>query len=258
MKIITEIHEIKAVRSAESIGFVPTMGNLHAGHAHLLQRSRQENAVSVLSVFINPTQFNDSKDFKNYPKTLDDDKKIAADNGVDYLFLPTEKLLYPNGYTYKITENTISSQLEGKHRPGHFDGVLTVVMKLLQLIQPNNAYFGEKDYQQLQLIKGLVKEFFLPTNIIGCETVRDANGLAYSSRNNRLSLERQQFAAQFPALLKSHQDCNAIKEKLSSLGFSVDYIEEYQQRRYGAVFLEGVRLIDNLDLSATNPYAAEK
>lgn len=250
MQIIESIAEWRHIRkqlgSEISLGFVPTMGNLHQGHASLLQRSVQENQQTVLSIFVNPTQFNDQQDFTHYPKTLDQDLAIAKAAHVDYILLPNAAEIYPDHYTYKITEQQLSLPLEGTHRPGHFDGVLTVVMKLLCLVKAQRAYFGDKDQQQLQLVKGLTQAFFLDTDIIACATIRETSGLPLSSRNNRLSLEQKKQADNFAQIFHSGLDCDAIKQQLISNGYHIDYLEDYQGRRYVAVRIGDVRLIDNI------------
>lgn len=143
-----------------SVGFVPTMGALHFGHETLLRRAKSENDIVVLSIYVNPTQFNDKKDFEKYPVTWEQDLAVAQRAGVDAIFFPEYTEMYPDQYKYKITENDFSRQLCGAHRQGHFDGVLSVVMKLFQIVNPYRAYFGEKDYQQLRLIQGMVQAFF--------------------------------------------------------------------------------------------------
>jgi len=253
MQTIINTSEIKTIRdqarrSNKSIGFVATMGNLHQGHAALLQRSANENDITILSIFINPTQFNNLDDLTNYPRTMQEDTRLAEQINVDYIFMPDRETLYPDGYQYKISENHISQVLEGEHRPGHFDGVLTIVMKLLQIIQPQRAYFGEKDYQQYQLIKGMAHAFFLDAEVIGCKTIREPSGLAFSSRNNLLSKEARQHAAHLYRNLTSEQDPTTIQRQLTELGFEVEYILDHEQRRYAAVYLEKVRLIDNVPL----------
>lgn len=253
MKIITDIAAMKAVRKAtrarQSIGFVATMGNLHAGHASLLQHARNENDLVVLSIFINPTQFNRSDDFDHYPRTLEADIALAKSLKVDYVFTPEKQTLYPDDYCYQLTENDLSKHMEGAHRPGHFDGMLTVVMKLLQIIAPERAYFGKKDYQQYQLIEGMARAFFLDCEIIACETMRETSGLALSSRNARLSTAEKKLAEKFNELLRSQRPCQQIITELTQLGFSVDYIEQHGQRRFGAVSLGDIRLIDNVEKS---------
>jgi pantoate--beta-alanine ligase len=232
---------------ALSIGFVPTMGALHQGHATLLKRSREENQISILSIYVNPTQFDNKDDLKRYPITLDRDLKIASDCGVDAVLLPSYNEIYPDGYRYRVLENSFSQRLCGEHRPGHFDGVLTVVMKLLNLVQADRAYFGEKDHQQLQLIRGMTEAFFLPTQIIACPTVREKDGLAMSSRNVNLSPEGRERAPAFAQALKASQTIEEAKARLSELGFNVDYVEDIGARRYGAVKIDNVRLIDNVE-----------
>ena len=255
MQIVETIEEWQHIRKQiqtqnpeYSIGLVPTMGNLHAGHTSLLTRSKKENDLTVLSIFVNPTQFNDKADFSRYPKTLKSDLEIAKSIGVDYVFLPNEDRMYPDGYRYKVTEQDFSRLMEGAHRPGHFDGVLTVVLKLFNLIAPHKAYFGEKDRQQLLLIEEMVKALFLKIKIISCPTIRDENGLALSSRNQFLSLENKLLAAKLSETLKINAPCNQIISNLSDYGFEVDYVQDYGQYRFGAVKIQSVRLIDNINL----------
>ena len=231
----------------KTIGFVPTMGNLHAGHQSLLRRAKQENEISVLSIFVNPTQFDNANDLAKYPRTFSQDFVLAESLGVDYVLLPSYDELYADSYRYRITESKLSQCMEGQHRNGHFDGVLTVVMKLLMLVKSTQAYFGEKDFQQLQLVSDMTKAFFIDTKIVAYPTVRDQNGLALSSRNSQLTREQYQRAIQFPKLLVSAKTLAEIKHDLEQLSFIVDYIEEFQGRRYGAVRLGAVRLIDNID-----------
>jgi pantoate--beta-alanine ligase len=228
------------------VGFVPTMGALHEGHASLLRRSREESSVSVLSIFVNPTQFNDPKDLEKYPRTLERDLEIAAREGVDLVFLPDATAMYPEGYRYQITENQFSRELCGAHRPGHFDGVLSVVLKLFELVKPDRAYFGEKDFQQLELIRGMVAAFFLDLEIVAVPTVREEDGLAMSSRNARLSKVQRTLAPAFVEILKTSPGATEAAERLRTGGFEVDYVEDRAGRRFGAVKLGGVRLIDNL------------
>lgn len=231
----------------KSIGFVPTMGALHLGHKSLIQRCRLETDIAVVSIFVNPTQFNDKNDLKNYPKTFDEDLKMLKECNVDYLIFPSYENMYPDNYHYKVTEDDFSKNLCGASRPGHFDGVLTVVMKLLNIVKPTRAYFGEKDYQQYKLIDGMVKAFFMDCEIIPCPTVRDENGLALSSRNKLLSQDELKLAPMFNQILKSNLSILEMKKELEKLGFKIDYIEEIGNRRYGAVFVGNVRLIDNVE-----------
>ncbi len=231
-----------------SVGFVPTMGALHFGHETLLRRAKSENDIVVLSIYVNPTQFNDKKDFEKYPVTWEQDLAVAQRAGVDAIFFPEYTEMYPDQYKYKITENDFSRQICGAHRPGHFDGVLSVVMKLFQIVNPYRAYFGEKDYQQLRLIQGMVQAFFLPIQIIPVETVREADGLAMSSRNTRLTAEQRQLAPKIYQVIKSAKDIAAAKSELEKSGFKVDYLEDHGDRRFVAAFLGDVRLIDNVKI----------
>jgi pantoate--beta-alanine ligase len=231
-----------------TVGFVPTMGALHDGHGSLLRQARVENDHVVLSVYVNPTQFNDPKDLEKYPQTLDADVALATRAGVDFVIAPTYAQMYPDGYHYRVTENEFSRELCGAHRPGHFDGVLTVVMKLLNFVSPTRAYFGEKDFQQLTLIRGMVEAFFLPYEIVACPTVREKDGLAMSSRNVNLSPEARARSVAFPAALREETSASTARSRLEREGFEVDYIEDRNHRRYGAVRIGGVRLIDNVDI----------
>ncbi|QTS84012.1 pantoate--beta-alanine ligase [Coxiella endosymbiont of Amblyomma nuttalli] len=248
-KVINSLAEWQIIRKKleKTIGFVPTMGNLHIGHASLLQRSKQENTITVLSLFVNPTQFNDNNDFKNYPRSLDRDITMANNYGIDYVLTPTYEALYPDRYAYRII-NTIHQSQEATFRIGHFDGVLTIVMKLLILIKPTHAYFGEKDYQQLQLVEGLVKAFFLNTKIVPCKTIRNEFGLPLSSRNHRLTPKEFQLAKYFSENFHSHASCDEIKEALLRRGIEVEYIEDCDDRRFAAVRIGNIRLIDNFVL----------
>ncbi len=231
--------------AAGTVGFVPTMGALHAGHRALLERARAENDWVVLSIFVNPTQFDDPADLTRYPRTQEADLAVA-EGLADCVLIPASEELYPDDFRYRVTEYTLSNRLEGAHRPGHFEGVLTVVLKLLNLVRPDRAYFGEKDWQQLQLVQGMVKALFLPVEIVPCATVRDADGLALSSRNRRLSAAGRARAADFPAILRRSPDATTAVEQLRGAGFEVDYVEDHNGVRLGAVRLEGVRLIDNV------------
>lgn len=229
-----------------TVGFVPTMGALHEGHTALIERARQENARVIVSIFVNPTQFNDPTDLEKYPRTWTSDLERAKDAGADWVFAPSSDEIYPDQTRFRVTESGLSDILEGVQRPGHFAGVLTVVMKLLQLVRPNRAYFGEKDLQQLQLIRDMVEAFFLPVEIVPCPTVRAPDGLALSSRNALLSPFARVKAAMFPQILQTVPEPMAARQQLAEAGFKVDYVENHEQWRLGAVRLEGVRLIDNV------------
>ncbi|WP_454782737.1 pantoate--beta-alanine ligase [Legionella sp. WA2022007384] len=236
----------KTLSPQSTLGFAPTMGNLHAGHASLFLASQKENHYTVSSLFVNPTQFNQTEDFKHYPRTLDADLKIMEDAGVDFCILPDEQSMYADEYNYRVHEHQLCQLMEGTHRPGHFNGVLTVVMKLLNLAKPHRAYFGEKDYQQYLLIQGMVNAFFMDIEIKACPTIREPSGLAYSSRNNRLNQEQKVLAEEFAQLFQ-HKDltCEQIIEKLTQKGITVEYVEDHKDRRFAAVRIDNIRLIDN-------------
>jgi len=248
-RVIRELADWRELRTqweGERIGFVPTMGALHEGHASLLRRARAENDRVVLSIYINPTQFDDPKDLDAYPATLNQDLAIAERERVDVVLAPTYPQVYPDGYRYRVTESDRSLVLEGAHRPGHFDGVLTVVMKLLNLMRPTHAYFGEKDHQQLSLVRGMVEAFFLDTQIVACPIVREKDGLAMGSRNLKLPREARALAPRFAATLLEAPTSHMARQRLERDGFEVDYVEDVGGRRYGAVRIGGVRLIDNV------------
>jgi pantoate--beta-alanine ligase len=237
------------MRAGLTLGFVPTMGALHEGHLSLVRRSRAENDRTLVSIFVNPTQFDDPSDLARYPRTLDDDVGMLRDEGVEFVFVPGEHDLYADGFRYRVSENTLSRLMEGAHRPGHFDGVLTVVLKLLQIASAERAYFGEKDWQQLALVRGMADSFFLPTTIVGCATLREADGLALSSRNRRLRPSDREKAAEFYRQLSTAPTAESAVRALRTEGFVVDYVEEHEGRRLGAVRLGDVRLIDNVPLA---------
>ncbi len=258
MKVLSTVEAFRQWRAeaVDPLGFVPTMGALHAGHRSLMERARADCASAVASVFVNPTQFNDPEDCRSYPMTLQEDLAMARETGMDAVFTPSFETLYPDRYRYRVTENEHSSALEGAHRPGHFDGVLTVVMKLLQIVAPHRAYFGEKDWQQLDLVRGMADAFFLPLEVIACPTIREADGLAMSSRNRRLSAAGRDLAPEFHRALAESSTALEARERLAAAGFSVQYVEDAGSRRLAAVELEGVRLIDNIPLAATSAAAA--
>lgn len=250
-RIVSTVAEWRTLRDAHRaagrrIGFVPTMGALHPGHASLFHIARRECEVVVASLFVNPTQFDEQHDFEKYPRTLEADSAIMDAAGVDVVLVPSVAEMYPNGTRYTVEENTFSRELCGAHRPGHFTGVLTVVMKLLQIAEADRAYFGEKDFQQLQLIRGMVQAFFLRTEIVACPTIREPDGLAMSSRNARLSPLERALAPQFAAVLRSAPTDRDAREQLRAAGFVVDYVEDRDGRRFGAVRLGPTRLIDNV------------
>ncbi len=253
MRTVTNLTEWQCIRRTienKSIGFVHTMGHLHAGHLSLCARAQRDNEITVAAIFINPTQFNQNEDFTKYPRTLEKDKELFLTQGVDYLLLFDAEVIYPDKYQFKVSETTELSQLyEGQFRPGHFTGMLTVVLKYLNIVKPTRSYYGEKDYQQLLLIQKMAKAFFLETEIIGCPTVRAEDGLALSSRNSRLTVEQRKKARLFAEILlrTENSENDAIKE-LEKLGFNVDYIADLWGRRLAAVWLNNIRLIDSIEI----------
>lgn len=252
MNIVTKVNEWRDIRAGlinEIIGFVPTMGNLHAGHISLCQQSKHACDKTVVSIFVNPTQFNQAQDFDSYPRTFEKDVSLLQECGVDYVIFPQAEEIYHDQYQIQIVETEVSKELEGEFRPGHFTGMLTVVMKLLNLVGAHKAYFGEKDYQQLLLVQKMVAALFMPVEIIACETKCSEDGLALSSRNSRLSASQRNLAPQFAKLLRSDLDIATITSSLIDLGFKVEYIAEKWQRRLGAVWLGETRLIDNIPLT---------
>jgi len=230
----------------QEIGFVPTMGALHRGHQSLVERCRAENPVVVVSLFVNPTQFNDPRDLDGYPRTLERDLALLESLGVDEVLAPPAAEMYPHGYRYRVEPVSGEPIMEAAFRPGFIEGVMTVVMKLLNLVRARRAYFGEKDFQQLRTVREMVEEFLISTEIVACPTVRAESGLAESSRNQRLSPAGREKAAALYRALREGRDAAGARRMLESEGITVEYVEEHWGRRLAAVFLEGVRLIDNV------------
>lgn len=272
-----EMHEWSRgeIRNGKSIGFVPTMGALHKGHATLMENAADNNDVSVLSIFVNPTQFNVSEDFEKYPRTFDADVEVAKKHNVNVVYAPSVDSMYPDGASVLVQPGSAAERMEGAMRPGHFTGVTTVVAKLLNSVLPDRAYFGKKDYQQLAVIRQMVKDLDFPVEIVGIDTVREPDGLALSSRNVRLTSEHRSNAVSisqglFAAREMHHQGQRHAddlrKIVLSSIGDGVDIRTEYvdvchpvslqpiTDTTEGAVicvaaWFGDVRLIDNIELS---------
>jgi pantoate--beta-alanine ligase len=199
MKLIRTIKELQAEldtyrKQGKKIGLVPTMGALHAGHASLVKRSVSENSATVVSVFVNPTQFNDKNDLIKYPRNLDADCQLLEEVGATFVFAPAVEEMYPEPDTRQFNFAPLDTVMEGAFRPGHFNGVAQIVTKLFDAVQPDNAYFGEKDFQQLAIIRAMVKQLGYTLHIVGCPIVRETDGLALSSRNARLSKEEREIA----------------------------------------------------------------
>lgn len=205
MRIVTTVEELRAglapLRTG-SIGFVPTMGALHAGHISLVEKARKENGTVVASVFVNPTQFNDPNDLRNYPRTPEADTEMLRKAGVDFVFAPSEREIYPEPDTRVFDFGRLDKVMEGATRPGHFNGVAQVVSKLFRMVEPDRAYFGEKDFQQIAVVKEMCRQLGIPVEIVECPIVREADGLAMSSRNLLLTPEHRAAAPRIYAALK--------------------------------------------------------
>ena len=260
-----------------TIGFVPTMGALHDGHLALMERSLRENEYTVVSIFVNPTQFNNPEDLAKYPRTLEEDvRKITALNPEIMVYAPSVEDIYDgNPVSQSFDFDGLENQMEGKFRPGHFDGVGTIVKQLFEIVTPTNAYFGEKDFQQLQIVKKLVVKNQLPVTIIGCPIYREANQLAMSSRNERLSAEeRNQASLIYQTLLQAKEKFqNGTVESVNQLVqqtfenhplFDLEYFviadeetllpcttkeKDKNYRAFIAVFVNNIRLIDTISLN---------
>ena len=207
MQVFHKIVELQNIlfddrKQGKSIGLVPTMGALHEGHASLVKQSVKDNAVTVVSVFVNPTQFNDPKDLSSYPRDLEADCKLLESVGADYVFAPSVDEMYPTPDTRHFEFPPVSTVMEGAHRPGHFNGVCQVVSRLFYIVRPDRAYFGEKDWQQIAVVKAMVKSLGLKVNIVECPIVRDADGLARSSRNALLSESERKIAPNIYKVMK--------------------------------------------------------
>lgn len=251
MKAFTSITDWQSYRAGlqqQPLGFVPTMGALHQGHLSLVEASRKQDALTIVSIFINPKQFDESADFEAYPNNYQADLEKLENAGVDAVLMPDAAQIYPDDYRFRVSESDFSRRFCGAQRPGHFDGVLTVVMRLLNLVRPDNAYFGEKDYQQLQLIRDMTSAFFMPVNIVACATVREADGLAMSSRNQHLDETGRAKAASLYTALKHSRTASEARQTLTGKGFDVDYVEDIANRRLAAARLGRTRLIDNVEI----------
>ncbi len=208
MVIIHTINELRVVLShyrgqGKTVGFVPTMGALHDGHLSLVARCKRENGVCVVSIFVNPNQFNDQNDLKAYPRTLPKDTALLEATECDIVFVPSEDEMYPEPDTRLFDLGTIAEVMEGAQRPGHFNGVAQIVSKLFDIIEPDNAYFGEKDFQQIAVICKMIRQLYMSINLIACPIVRESDGLAMSSRNMRLTPEQRFYV---PAIAKTLQE----------------------------------------------------
>ena len=225
MKIVKGINELKGYlvdskRNGKRIGLVPTMGALHKGHLSLVERCVRENDICVVSVFVNPTQFNDKHDLETYPRTLEADCALLESVGCDFVFAPSVEEMYPEPDTRTFDFGTVMQVMEGAKRPGHFNGVAQVVSKLFYIVEPDNAYFGEKDFQQIAVIRAMVKQLQIPVQINACPIVREADGLALSSRNTRLTPALRQKA---PLIARTLQESKALAAT-KSVREVIDYV----------------------------------
>ncbi|UGS21280.1 pantoate--beta-alanine ligase [Flavobacterium cyclinae] len=265
------------IQQNKSIGFVPTMGALHKGHLSLLEKSLSENEITVMSIFVNPTQFNNSEDLDKYPRTLERDIQIMQEvSNTIIVYAPEVEDIYEGKtVSQSFDYDGLENQMEGKHRPGHFDGVGTIVKRLFEIVQPNKAYFGEKDFQQLQIVKKLVEKNNIPVAVIGCPIHREDSGLAMSSRNERLSETARKNAAIIYQILNSAKEIFATNSAEATVkwvenefqkhpDFQLEYFEiadettllpvntkeaDKKYRGFIAIFIENIRLIDNISLN---------
>ena len=253
MRIVRTIGEMRERRAAhESVGLVPTMGALHAGHVALFEAARAENGLVVASLFVNRAQFADGDDYARYPRDEEADARIARDAGVDVLFAPRADELYPPGFQTWVDVEGLSQPLEGRARPGHFRGVATVCLKLLNIVHPHRAYFGLKDAQQFGVLRRLVNDLNLELELRAVETVRDPDGLAVSSRNVHLSSEQREQALALPHALATRNVERARELLAAAPGIETEYVDVFESDGIrvlaGAIRAGSTRLIDNVPL----------
>lgn len=248
---IADVRTALASRRSGSIGLVPTMGALHEGHLSLLRAAREENDTVVMSLFVNPAQFGDRVDLETYPRDEARDLALAEASGVDLVFAPSAEEMYPAGYQTWVDVVELGSILEGVFRPGHFRGVATVVLKLFEIVRPQRAYFGQKDAQQVEVVRRLVADLALEVELRVLPTVRDADGLALSSRNVRLSPEERERALALPRALATRDRERALRLLRETDGIEVEYVERADfdpPALVGAIRVGSTRLIDNVVL----------
>ena len=237
MQVFHKIVELQNIlfddrKQGKTVGLVPTMGALHEGHASLVKKSVEDNDITVVSIFVNPTQFNDPKDLNSYPRDLDADCKLLESVGADYVFAPSVDEMYPTKDTRHFEFPPVSTVMEGAHRPGHFNGVCQVVSRLFYIVRPDRAYFGEKDWQQIAVVKAMVKSLGLNVNIIECPIVREPDGLARSSRNTLLSADERAIA---PNIFKALKD-------------SIDYAKSHTLKETHDKVVNQINATDGLDV----------
>jgi len=235
--------KLSELKANGTVGLVPTMGALHDGHISLVNRAVSENKVVVVSIFVNPTQFNDPKDLERYPRTLENDLNLLENTGCKIVFAPSVKEVYPNQDTRKFDFGSLETVMEGKHRHGHFNGVAQVVSKLFDMVQPDKAYFGLKDFQQLAVIKNLVQQLQIPVEIVPCPIVREESGLAMSSRNELLTAEERKNAAVISDTLFRAKELSGVK--------SVQQLAEWMEKTINKnpfLTVEYVEIVDDINL----------
>jgi len=253
-KIVDLQNELFDVRKAgKTIGLVPTMGALHEGHASLVKRSVKENDVTVVSVFLNPTQFNDKGDLERYPRTLDADCKLLESVGADYVLAPSVSEMYPTPDTRQFEFPPVSTVMEGAKRPGHFNGVCQVVSRLFYIVRPTRAYFGEKDWQQIAVVKQLVKFIGMPIEIVECDIIREKDGLAMSSRNTLLSKDERAIAPAIFRVLKESTEYaknHSVKETHDKVVDDINAVEGLEVEYFSIVDGDTLLDVENWDESS--------
>jgi pantoate--beta-alanine ligase len=253
VKTVRTISEIRAEPRRGSLGLVPTMGAFHDGHLALFRAARAENDVTVVSLFVNPAQFGPNEDLATYPRDEERDARLADEAGVDVLFVPSPEELYPSGFQTWVEVEELGRGLEGEQRPGHFRGVATICLKLFNIVRPDRAYFGQKDAQQVAVLKQMIRDLDVELDLRVVPTVRDADGLALSSRNAYLSPEQRERALALPRALATRDPAEA-RELLA--GLDIDYVEVADfdpPVLAAAVRIDGTRLIDNVVLESKEP-----
>jgi len=278
MQIFTKVKEVQSYLTkfnTKSVGFVATMGALHDAHVSLIEKSKNQNDLTICSIFVNPKQFNKKEDLDNYPNDIETDINQLKKAKCDVVFIPSIEEMYPNVVTKQFDFGLLSKVMEAEHRPGHFNGVAVVIERFFEILNPTRAYFGEKDYQQLAVIRALVKEINSPVQIVGCPTYREKNGLAMSSRNKRLTLEEKELASEISkglTYITKHKNTLSVQElktyftnkMLEQNKFEIEYIEIAEESTlkliqnwedsekcivFAAVNVNGVRLIDNMTIN---------
>ncbi len=248
MQVFTKVDALHSyLKSAQlqgkSVGFVPTMGALHAGHGSLVKRARQENDLVVASIFVNPTQFNNPQDLEKYPRSVEKDSQLLTDLGCDAVFIPSVAEVYPPDFALPdISLGKLDEVMEGKHRPGHFKGVIQVVYRLFQIVEPTRAYFGLKDFQQIAVIRFMVDFFKLPVKVIACPTLRESDGLAMSSRNMRLNTEERKMAVHISKTLFKAKELSQTHTPAETKVLAIEFFNESPMQ------LEYLEIVDPVSL----------